>query len=179
MIRILVFTIMLVSFSFVSAQKYVPVDLGSSISFTIKNLGINVTGKFTGLSGTVVFDPANLSVSQFAVSVNTATVDTDIDARDTHLKKEDYFHVERYPKISFLSKSIKADGAGQYTVTGMLEIKGVVKEISFPFTANLGNEGYVFKGRFRINRRDFKIGGKSLILSDQLTVNLSVLTQKY
>lgn len=161
-----------------SAQRFIPIDNGSTVSFTIKNLGINVTGKFSGLTGNIIFDPANLSASQFAVSVNSATVDTEIKARDNHLRKEDYFHVEKYPKISFMSKSITALGAGQYTVTGTLEMKGIVKEISFPFTVNPANEGYVFKGGFRINRRDFKVGGRSLILSDQLSVNLSVLTQK-
>jgi len=160
------------------AQRFLPIDNGSVVGFTIKNLGVNVTGKFTGLTGNIVFDPSNLSASQFAVSVNSASVDTDIKARDNHLRKEDYFHVERFPKISFISKNITATGAGQYIVTGTLEIKGVVKEISFPFTANPSDNGYVFKGGFRLNRRDFKIGGKSLILSDQLLVNLSVIAQK-
>ncbi|MBL0881975.1 MAG: YceI family protein, partial [Chitinophagaceae bacterium] len=112
------------------------------------------------------------------VSVNAASIDTDIKARDNHLKKEDYFYVERYPKISFISKTIIKEGAGQYKVTGMLEIKGVNKEINFTFTANPVADGYVFKGGFRINRKDFKVGGKSLILSDQLSVNLSVSARK-
>lgn len=176
--KILFLLLLTVIFFELSAQRFVPIDNGSTIGFTIKNIGVNVAGKFTGLTGNIIFDPSNLSVSLFSVSVNSATVDTEIKARDNHLRKEDYFHVERYPKISFMSKNIVANGVGQYTVTGTLEIKGIIKEISFPFTANLNNEGYLFKGSFRINRRDFKVGGRSLILSDQLLVNLSVLTQK-
>lgn len=160
------------------SQSYTPVDKGSSINFTIKNLGIAVTGKFTGLTGNIQFNPTDLSVSSFSVSVNAETVDTDIKARDNHLKKEDYFHVERYPRISFISKKIELISADQYNISGVLEIKGVKKEINFPFTTNPGAEGLVFKGGFKINRRDFKVGGKSLILSDNLTVNLSVFAQK-
>lgn len=162
----------------VISQTYTPVDKGSSINFTIKNLGIAVTGKFTGLTGTIQFNPTDLSVSSFSVSVNAETVNTDIKARDNHLKKEDYFHVERFPRISFISRKIELISAGQYNISGILEIKGIKKEISFPFTTIPSVDGLVFKGGFRINRRDFKVGGKSLILSDNLTVNLSVFAQK-
>jgi len=162
----------------ISAQQFVPVDKGSMVNFTIKNLGLNVNGKFTGLKGNIVFDPAHLTTSHFAVSVNASTVDTDIKARDNHLRKEDYFNVEKFPAINFTSKSITLSSTGQLMVVGMLEMKGVSKEISFPFSATATAEGYLFKGNFKINRRDFKVGGKSLILSDMLTVNVSLLAQK-
>ncbi|MEN9298602.1 MAG: hypothetical protein RLZZ429_915 [Bacteroidota bacterium] len=178
MMKIVFAAVMLLNTSLISAQRFSPIDAGSSVNFTIKNLGLNVTGKFTGLSGSIIFDPDNLSESKFSVSVNASSIDTDIKARDNHLKKEDYFYVERYPRISFISKTITKEGAGQYKVSGILEIKGTSKEIDFIFTTNLITEGYVFKGGFKINRRDFKVGGKSLILSDQLLVNLSVVAQK-
>ena len=174
---VLVFLLSIISLS-LTAQTCTPIDKGSYVNFTIKNLGISVTGKFTGLAGTILFNPNDLSVSSFSVSVNAETVDTDIKSRDNHLKKEDYFHVERYPRISFVSKKIEVISTGQYNISGILEIKGVKKEVSFPFTVSPSLDGLVFKGGFRINRRDFKVGGKSLILSDNLTVNLSVLAQK-
>ena len=101
---------MLLNVLLISAQKFIPVDPESSVNFTIKNLGINVSGKFTGLSGWIHFDPANLTESKFSVSVNASTVDTDIKARDNHLKKEDYFYLEKYPRISFISKNITIEG---------------------------------------------------------------------
>lgn len=176
--KILLATAFFLNAFLISAQRFTPVDAESAVNFTIKNLGINVTGKFTGLTGSIIFDPENLSESKFSVSVNAASIDTDIKARDNHLKKEDYFYVERYPRISFISKTITKEGAGKYKVTGILEIKGTSKEIDFIFTANLITNGYVFKGGFKMNRKDFKVGGKSLILSDQLSVNLSVTAQK-
>lgn len=178
MMKIVLTIAILLNAFLISAQKYAPIDAESAVNFTIKNLGINVTGKFTGLAGSIIFDPESLSESKFSVSVNSASIDTDIKARDNHLKKEDYFYVERYPRISFISKTITKEASGQYKVTGVLEIKGISKEINFIFTANLITSGYLFKGGFKINRKDFKVGGKSLILSDQLSVNLSVMAQK-
>lgn len=174
---VLAFLLSFISLS-LTAQTYTPIDKGSYVNFTIKNLGISVTGNFTGLAGTILFNPNDLSVSSFSVSVNAETVDTDIKSRDNHLKKEDYFHVERFPRISFISKKIEVISTGQYNISGILEIKGVKKEVSFPFTVNSSLDGLVFKGGFKINRRDFKVGGKSLILSDNLTVNLLVVAQK-
>lgn len=89
--RIILVGVMLLNVLLISAQKFTPIDPESSVNFTIKNLGINVTGKFTGLSGLINFDPANLAESKFSVSVNAGTVDTDIKARDNHLKKKIIF----------------------------------------------------------------------------------------
>lgn len=174
---VLVFLLSFIGLS-LAAQTYTPIDKGSSVNFSIKNLGISVIGKFSGIAGTIFFNPNDLSVSSFSVSVNAGTIDTDIKARDNHLKKEDYFHIEKYPRIGFISKKIELVSAGQYKISGILEIKGIKKEIDFLFTTIPATEGIVFKGVFKINRRDFKVGGKSLILSDNLTVNLSVLAQK-
>jgi polyisoprenoid-binding protein YceI len=61
---------------------------------------------------------------------------------------------------------------------GNLIIKGVSKEIKFPFKATPKDDGFLFEGEFKINRRDFKVGGNSLSLSDDVTVSLSVFAKK-
>ena len=161
------------------AQHYIPIDPGSSIKFTIRNLGIGVTGSFTGIKGEIVFNEVDLVHSSFMVSVDTKTIDTDIKARDNHLREEAYFDVARYPTMSFTSRKIVAQpGAGNYQVSGILQIKGVSREISFPFTTTQVEGGLIFKGNVKINRRDFGVGGKSLILSDNLTINLAVMARK-
>jgi polyisoprenoid-binding protein YceI len=87
-------------------QNYTPTDAGSKVRFVIKNFGINTGGTFEGLTGTIIFDPANLAGASFNVSVDAKTVDTDLEARDNHLRKEEYFDVEKYPKLSFRSTKI-------------------------------------------------------------------------
>ena len=89
----------------VGAQSYRPVDDASEIKFTIKNFGLNVTGHFSGLSGTIQFNPSDLPASGFNVSIDANTVNTGIDMRDNHLKKE-YFNTEKFPTINFTSTSI-------------------------------------------------------------------------
>ena len=159
-----------------SAQSYKPVSNGSEIKFTIKNFGLNVTGHFSGLSGTIEFNPSNLSASSFNVSVDASTVNTGIDMRDSHLKKEEYFNVEKYPAINFVSTGISGDSNG-YTVTGRLTIKGKIKDISFPFTATTQNNGVLFSGNFSINRKDFGVGGGSAVMSSNVDVSLKVFAQ--
>ncbi len=160
-------------------QNYLPVDKNSSINFSIKNFGINVSGNFKGLQGTVRFLPEELNSAVFNVSVETATVNTGINARDNHLLREEYFNVQRFPKISFVSRQIiSGKKPGTYVMTGIFSVKGVNKEISFPFTAVPLNDGILFTGECKLNRKDFKVGRSSLILSDNLTVLLSVFAKK-
>lgn len=158
-------------------SQYRPVDKGSKIEFKVKNLGFTVSGSFSGLSGTILFDPQNLSSSNIAVSVDASSVNTDNTMRDDHLRGESYFDVTKYPRINFVSTRITTANRGSFLVSGKLTIKNVSKEISFPFFAKAVNGGYEFKGSFTINRRDFDVGGLSII-SDMLTVDLDVLTNK-
>ena len=161
------------------AQQYSPVDAASSVKFVIKNFGLNVDGSFKGLNGKIIFNPENIGGSSFNVNVNAASVNTGNGSRDGHLKKEDYFDVAKYPAINFVSTKITAAGkTGQYNMEGLFTIKGISKPVSFPFTVSAIANGDVFAGQFKINRRDFKVGGKSWVLSDDVTVFLNVSTVK-
>jgi polyisoprenoid-binding protein YceI len=166
-------------FATTKAQTYTVADAGSSVHFVIKNLGIKTGGDFTGLTGTVVFNPKALASSSMKVSVKSNTVDTDNDARDKHLKKAEYFDVDKYPTIDFVSTKIyESTVAGRFFVIGNLTIKGVTKFVQFGFSATVSGTGYTFAGDFEINRRDFGVGGSTLTLSDKLKVSLSVAAKK-
>lgn len=168
-------------FFFVSAQAqttYTAVDEGSRVHFVIKNFGIKTGGDFTGLQGTIKFDPDKFSSSSFDVTVDAATVDTDNSSRDGHLKKADYFDAATYKTLRFKStKIVQSTAAGRFYMYGDLTIKGVTKPIEFGFGATPKDGGYVFDGSFEINRRDFGVGGGSISLSDNLTVSLTVFAK--
>jgi polyisoprenoid-binding protein YceI len=161
----------------IQAEQYKPVDSKSTISFTIRNFGINTSGSLTGLKGTIKFNPAALPSSSFNVSVDVSTINTGIDARDNHLKKEEYFNAEKFPTINFVSTNITKN-QNDYSVTGNLTIKGVTKSISFPFTVQNQDNGLLFNGSFSINRKDFGVGGSSAVLSNTVNVNLKVFAAK-
>jgi len=160
-------------------QNYTPADDGSKVRFVIKNFGINTGGTFEGLAGTITFDPANLANASFNVTVDAKTVDTDLEARDNHLRKEEYFDVEKYPKVSFRSTKITTTNKDGYLfMFGVITIKNISKEISFPFKQTSKDGGILFDGEFKLNRLDFGVGGKSFSMSDELNVELSIFAKK-
>jgi len=166
-------------FSSLQAQNYSATDEGSAVKFVIKNFGLKTNGSFAGLQGKIEFDPEHPESAKFDVSVDAATIDTDIDSRDRHLKKEEYFDVEKYPHLEFQSTKVTRSNRKEYLyIFGNITIKGVTKEIKFPFKATPKDGGYLFEGSFELNRRDFGVGGSSVSLSDDLTVNLSVFAKK-
>jgi len=160
------------------AQEYKPVDEGSAVTFEIKNMGFNTGGSFKGLDGKIVFSPNDLSKTSFDVTVDATTINTDNEMRDSHLKKESYFDVEKYPKIRFVSTGCSSpDKSGHYTLSGKLTIKNTTRDMSFSFIATPMGDDYIFKGDFQLNRKDFGVGGSSTI-SNHLTVSLTVRAKK-
>jgi polyisoprenoid-binding protein YceI len=160
------------------SQSYTPEDNGSKVHFVIDNFGIATGGDFTGLTGTIKYDPADFTTADFDVSVDANSVNTNIEARDNHLRKSDYLNVKDFPRISFKSTRVtKTNKDGYLYMFGTITIKGVTKEVKFPFTATPQNGGYLFEGNFKLNRRDFGVGGNSLSLSDRLTVSLSIFAK--
>lgn len=157
--------------------QYKPLDQGSSLNFTIKNFGIEATGKFTGLQGDITFDPGNLSTANFDVSIDAGTVNTDNSLRDSHLRGESYFDVKNYPKIHFVSTKVTGGKNGAFVITGKLTIKKQSQVVSFPFTETAADDGLLFKGSFSINRKDYEVGGTSTV-SNNLTVSLNILAKK-
>jgi polyisoprenoid-binding protein YceI len=160
----------------ISFAQYKPVEQGSALKFTIKNLGFDVDGSFSGFEGSINFDPQNPANSNFDVSIKAATINTDNSLRDGHLKDDGFFDVKNYPTIRLASNKIAGKG-GAYLFTGQLTMKGKSQPISFPFAATPTADGYVFKGTFKIKRKDFGVGGTSTV-SDELEVTINVLAKK-
>jgi polyisoprenoid-binding protein YceI len=162
-----------------SSQVLKPVDDGSSVKFKIKNFGFNtVTGTFKGINGTIKFTPENLGISSMDVTVDAKSVNTGINLRDNHLRKQEYFDVKNYPAIRFVSSKIATSSkSGTLFMFGKLTIKNVTRDISFPFTVVPQEGGFLFTGEFKINRIDFGVGESSSV-SDNLTVILKVLARK-
>lgn len=155
-----------------------PVDAGSKVHFVIKNFGIKTGGDFTGLKGTIRFDPKQYAASVFDVTVDAGTVDTDNGSRDSHLREAEFFDAEKYKTIGFKStKVMQSTKAGRFYMYGNLTIKGVTKPVEFGFGATPKDGGYVFDGSFQINRRDFGVGGSSVSMADKLTVTLTVFAK--
>jgi len=160
-----------------SPAQYRPSDQGSEIKFTINNFGFGVDGRFSGLQGSIDFDPRNLMSGKFDVSIDASTVNTDNSLRDSHLRNDSYFDVKNYPRIRLVSTRIVPRGSDSYQFTGQLTIKKTTLPVSFPFMASPADGGFIFKGSFTIKRKEFDIGGTSTI-ANELTVSLNVMATK-
>lgn len=162
-----------VCFAFTTLQL-TPIDSKEGISFTIKNFGLNSNGNISGLKGAIKWDDANPAASSFNVSVDVNTINTGIDGRDNHLKKEDFFDVAKYPQITFVSTVISKNADGTYQVAGNLTIKGVTKPVHIPFTVKMQGGNHEFEGEFSLNRRDYGVGGSSMTMSNDVKIKLNV-----
>lgn len=150
----------------------------ASITFKIKNAGLNVEGKLTGFEGKISFEPTNLAQSQIQASVKVETIETGIGARDKHLKKEEYFYAEKYPKIEMISKGFEAKNATDFVGYFTLNLKGKSREISFPFKYQITSETATLEGNFTINRQDYGVGENSWVLSDKATIFIKINLKK-
>jgi polyisoprenoid-binding protein YceI len=102
----------------------------SSAQFVVRHMMItNVRGGFSGVQGTVVYDPDDLNASSVDVTIDKNTLSTGDANRDTHVKSADFLDVEKYPTITFKSKKITKDGDG-LKITGDLTLHGVTKEVT-------------------------------------------------
>ena len=108
------------------------VDAGHShIGFVAKHLGFSkVNGEFKKFSGKVSADPKTGKIATLDAEADTASVDTGIEKRDTHLKSDDFFNAEKYPQLKLKLKSIKWNG-NKFTAKADLTIRDVTKEVPF------------------------------------------------
>jgi len=126
----------------------------SKAAFSISNMKwMTVEGTFTGMKGEISFDESNPGGSSFNVCMDAASVNTENQKRDDHLRNADFFDVEKYPQICFRSSAISATKKG-FVANGTLEMHGVSKDVTINFTHTTG----VFKGDLNINRYDYGVG---------------------
>jgi polyisoprenoid-binding protein YceI len=171
--NLLAFLFFCVAIGTAYSQTHWKVDK-SAITFKIKNAGITVTGSLGGLIADINFDTANYFKSTMTASIDVNTINMDNRLMEKHLKKEEFFDVDKYPAISLRSSFFVRDGKGGYTGYFKLTIKGVTKDIVIPFSYSESGSTSIFQGSFSINRRDYTVGGNSLILSDNVEVSITI-----
>jgi polyisoprenoid-binding protein YceI len=138
--------------------------------YSIKFTSPDPSGVFTSLKGTIVFDENNLAASKFDVVVDVASINTGNGTMNKHAKSEKWFDAEKYPSIKFTSSNMSR-GSNGYEVTGTLEIHGIQKEITFPFTFS----NNTFAGSFDVNRLDYEVGGtKGMQSKAQTTLKIDL-----
>ncbi|UJF30151.1 YceI family protein [Kaistella sp. 97-N-M2] len=164
------------------AQKVLVNDPAHSrIQFTVVHLGINdITGNFNTTALTINADEKNFVNSKITFSTDINSINTNIEARDTHLKSAEFFDAAAYPKMEFASTSIvKGKNKNEYTMTGNLTMHGVTKPVVLDLiyrgsTLNQMNkkQTYSYQVMGTLKRSDFEIGTKfpDAMVSDQVKI---------
>ena len=166
----------------------------SSASFRVSHMIVaTVTGKMSGIKGTVNINDKDITKSSVTAELDAATIWSDNKKRDDHLRNEDFLYVKKHPKIYFKSTSVKKTGKDQLDVTGDLTIRGVTRKVVLkvkgPTQAVKGTRGHWHKGvraDVTINRQDFNVkfmkklptGGLIVGNDVEITLDLELLKKQ-
>lgn len=168
--------------------KYLAVESNHStvlFSVPISNGITRITGKFTDYSIEIDYVNDDLSQSNMAVVIQATSIDTGIDGRDEHLRTKDFFEVDTYPEITFVSKSIVKTDVG-YIANGDFTMHGVTKNMALPIlkTGVDGNYTFGFSSRLSLLRSDYNIGSDfehssmENFIGDEISVEINFWTKK-
>jgi polyisoprenoid-binding protein YceI len=149
----------------------------SAITFTIKNAGLKVDGRFDTYTVALAFDPQNLSATRMEAELKATSINTGITGRDNHLRKEEFFHATKYPSILFKLTSLKKLSNGEYMLYGKLTMKDVTKDISMNMRTSLKNSVEIYEANLKINRLDYHVGEDSWVMSDDVFITIKIVSQ--
>jgi polyisoprenoid-binding protein YceI len=144
----------------------------AKIDFVISNFGIDVDGHFNSISVMTKFNKANSELETISGLIEVSSIETGIDSRDEHLLEADYFNAETYKLITLKSESVTKVSDGQYKVKVNLKIKGITKQITIRVTVLETNGSRKTSSTFEIDRKDFKVGGSSFVMSKTVKINV-------
>jgi polyisoprenoid-binding protein YceI len=169
--------------AFAGTKVFTPDTTHSVIGFKAATLLFKVEGRFDRYQVDIQGDPEALGSVKIRVAIDAASVDTQNETRDNHLRTPDFFDVKRFPAIVFTSSKAWREN-GKVMVAGTLEMHGVKKELTLAFDPAFGKNGagvdtWSYEASLWIKRSDFGIGADSiaakLSLKDPVELNLMLV----
>jgi len=165
----------------IHAEEFTVDPSHTEIGFSVKHLMIsNVKGSFNSFDGTLDYDIASKDLKSVQGSISAASIDTNNDKRDEHLKSDEFFNIENFPKMEYQSTSIRKEDDGSFTLTGNLKVLGVDHEVVLPATISgpiddpWGNKRIGIESDLVLNRRDLGItSSPSTMIGDEVKISLN------
>lgn len=169
-----------------TAWKIDPVH--STAEFKVRHMMItNVKGQFTALNGVLTLDEQDVTKSRVEATIDAASINTRDADRDAHLKSADFFDVENFPTLTFVSRGVTRTAGGELGVDGELTIRGVPRKVVFavegptqPAKDPWGNTRIGLSASTKINRKDFGLSWNAaleaggFLVGDEVTISLDV-----
>lgn len=186
-IFLLLLILLVTSFGAMAQSNWKADVAHSKVEFTVSHMVISeVTGRFTDFDVKMVQTKDDFSGSSLITTIKAASINTANEARDKHLRAADFFEVEKYPEIKFVSTAFEKTGADSYKITGDLTMHGITKPLVLDAKLNgqmndpWGTTRAGFKATGSVNRKDFGIqwnktleaGG--LLVGDKVDISISV-----
>lgn len=169
------------------AEKWILDTVHSSLSFWVRHLMVTkVHGRFAKWSGSVLFDETAPATTRVEVEIDASSIDTREAQRDTHLRSADFFDVEKYPALKFVSTKVEKTGDKEFKLSGDLTMHGITKPVTLDVeyggraTHPQMGERAGFSARGALNRKDWGLtfnqtldtGG--VALSDKIELQFEV-----
>lgn len=175
-------TILIFSAASLSAQTNWSVDKShSKVGFSVSHMVItDVDGFFKDYDAKVTTNGDDFSTANIEFTVNTASIFTDNEGRDKHLRSDDFFNAEKFPKMTFKGKSMRKVGDNKFKLVGDLTIRDVTKQVELDVRYNgmvkdpWGNTKAGFKVTGEINRFDYNLKWNTAIETGALVVGREV-----
>jgi polyisoprenoid-binding protein YceI len=158
----------------------------STIEFRVAHMVVSKTsGRFMDYTGFIDMDAEGGTVNAIEATITTASVNTNHEKRDAHLRNPDFFDVEKYPTMTYKMKSYKKTAEG-YQAVGELTLRGVTKDITLTGNFNgvakdpWGNFRAGFNAEGKVNRKDFglvwskTLDGGGLVVGDEVSIKLDI-----
>ena|ERR1039457_6987988 len=185
---ILLAVIALVLPTFASAASWKIDPDHSNIGFKVRHLMVsNVKGVFEKHSGTIDINDKDITNSRVEVTIDTNSINTNVQKRDTHLRSADFFDVARYPAMTFISRKVAKAGKDRLLITGDLTLHGVTREVVLdvegPSQESKDPSGNIRRGATastKINRKDFGLVYNSVLetggvaIGEEVTISLEI-----
>lgn len=161
----------------------------SAVEFKVRHLMVsNVKGVFGKVAGVVTVDDKDLTKSSVSATIDTASIDTGVAKRDTHLKSADFLEVDKYPTMTFASTQIvKSGNAGGFKLIGDLTLHGVTRKVALDVEGPapqikdpMGNIRSGASATTKINRKDFGLTWNKVLeaggvaVGDEVVINIEV-----
>lgn len=159
----------------------------SNVDFQVKHLMIStVRGHFRDFEATLVLDEREPANSRVSAAIDVASIDTNQPDRDAHLRSDDFFNAEAFPKLTFESRNVETNDGQAFRVTGDLTIRDVTREVTLDGELEgriqdpWGNERAAFSAKAEISRADFNVrwnqaleaGG--VVVGDKVKINFYI-----
>lgn len=183
---------LIAGFAFSQTTNWKIDDSHSNVTFEVDHMVVStVTGKFQEFEGDIKADKADFSDAKVSFTIKAATVNTNNEKRDNHLRNEDFFNVDTYPEITFIGKKLTPESGKKYKLVGDLTMHGVTKEVELEVKFNgtvkdpWGNTRAGFKVSGELNRADYGLvynsaleaGGVLIGEEVEIQVNLELVKE--